>query len=195
MFEKVQQKVHKGWSTGKKILAWMSVWGLIFSLVTIGRLRVGFDYDDTLVFSTPAFNKAFKSGAQPFSPDFWTVVNESYDLEEPKLMTNVMAWVFRVFGFRITVLTSRPPDGGDALKKEWRHLASQFIFVPNAEKKHVHLGQGHYVLYFGDSDTDISEGRLAKVFTLRVRRSPKSSYKEDYHPGTMGEIVIPFSEY
>jgi acid phosphatase class B len=195
MFEKVQQKVHKGWSTTKKLLAWLSVWGLIFSLVTIGRLRVAFDYDDTLVFSTPAFNKAFKSGVQEFSPQFWTIVNQSYDLEEPKIMTNAMAWILRAFGFKITILTSRPPEGGEALKKEWRRLASAFVFVPDQYKKHLYLNQGRYVLYFGDSDADITEGRLAHVLTLRIRRSPRSSYKSEYSPKMLGEFVIPFSEY
>lgn len=195
MFDKTQQKIRKGWSTGKKIMAWLSVWGLVFSLVTIGRLRVAFDYDDTLVFSTPAFNKAFKSGTQPFSPQFWTIVNQSYDMEEPKALTNALAWLFRICGFRVTVIAARPQDGGGALKKEWRRLASQFVFAAEPQRKRAILAQGNYVLFFGDSDYDISEGRYAKVLTLRVRRSSKSSYKEDYHPGTLGELVLPLSEY
>ena len=32
---------------------------------------VGFDLDDTLLFSTPAFDEAFRSGKRPFSEDFW----------------------------------------------------------------------------------------------------------------------------
>lgn len=195
MFEKTQQKLQKGWSTGKKIMAWLSVWGLVFSLVTIGRLKVAFDYDDTLVFSTPAFNKAFKSGTQPFSPQFWAIVNQSYDIEEPKALTNALAWFFRIFGFRVTVIAARPQDGGEALKKEWRRLASQFLFAADPMRKRAILGQGNYVLYFGDSDSDITEGRQAKVLTFRVRRGSKSSYKEDYHPGTLGEMVLPFSEW
>ena len=195
IIKSAKAKVDKAWTTTKKLVAAMSVWGLIFSLVTIGRLKVAFDYDDTLVYSTPAFNKAFRSGVQPFSPQFWSIVNTSYDLEKPKIFANALAWVFRICGFKVTIIAARPAIEGDALKKEWRNLAGQFVFAEARDSKHGTLKQGNYVLYFGDSDSDITEGRLARVFTIRVRRSTSSSYKEDYNPGTLNELTIPLSEY
>ena len=197
VLKNVRDKVEKGWTLTKKILATMSVWGLIFSLVTIGHLAVAFDYDDTLVQSAPAFQRAFANSTQAFSPEFWAVVNQSYELEKPKLISYSLAWLFRVFGFRVTVVTTRPAISADALKKEWRHLVTRgsFIFATDKESKHVYLQNGNYVLFFGDSDSDISEARRAHVFPIRIRRSPKSLYKDDYHPGTLGELVIPFSEY
>ena len=188
-------KAAKAWSVAKMIFGLLMVWGLIYSIVTIGGLRVGFAYDDTLVFSTPAFSKAFKTGVQPFSGDFWSVVNSSYDLEEPKLLPYSLAWAFRVFGFKITIIANRPDVDGEPLRKEWRHLASRFVFAGAPGGKHAALKQGNYVLFFGDSDSDITEGRLAKVYPIRVRRSRKSSHKEDYNPGSLGELVIPYSEY
>lgn len=188
-------KAEKAWTTTKKVVACMMVWGLVFSLVTIGRLRVAFDYDDTLVYSTPAFNKAFRSAVQPFSTQFWAIVNSSYDQERVKPLPYALAWLFRIFGFHVTIVAARPNVDGEPLKKEWRHLASSFVFHDTRETKHSVLKQGNTVLYFGDSDTDILQGRQAKVFTFRVRRSPKSSYKEDYHPGTLDELVLPLSEY
>lgn len=190
-------KVEQYWTRTKKLLVAMSVWGLFFSLVTIGRLGVAFDYDDTLVYSTPAFQKALDQGVQPYSPGFWSVVNRSYDLEKPKLISYGLAWLFRIFGFRVTVLTSRPAVDAEALKKEWRHLIARgrFIFAAAGEAKHQYLSDGNYVLFFGDSDTDIAEARKAHVLPIRIRRSPKSIYKDDYHPGTMRELVIPFSQY
>ncbi|MFA6002963.1 MAG: hypothetical protein WC881_02740, partial [Elusimicrobiota bacterium] len=79
----VREKTHAAWTTTKKILAFLSVWGLIFSLATITKMSVAFEYDDGLVFSTPAYVKAFASVQQPFGPDFWSVVNRSYDIEQP----------------------------------------------------------------------------------------------------------------
>src|SRR5579859_7507354 len=114
--KKAKAKVDKGISNVKKILSLMMIWGLIFSVVTVARLRVAFDYDDTLVFSTPAMNKAYASGAMPSSPQFWTIVNQSYDIEKPKWTVQVLAWAFRLAGFQPTILASRPPYGGDALK-------------------------------------------------------------------------------
>jgi len=195
MLKAVRDKADKAWTLTKKIVVAMSCWGLVFSLVTIGELRVAFDYDDTLVFSTPAFQKAFASGAQPFSPQFWTVVNTAYDLEQRKPLPFALAWIFRLFGFRVTILTPRPDHGGEALKKEWRYLTGDFFFTSGSDTKHKYLEEGHYVLYFGDSDSDITEGRKARVLTLRIKRSPKSTYRENYNPGTLRELVIPFTEY
>ena len=59
MIKAVQAKVSAWYALGKRLLGLMCIWGLIFSLVTIGRLAVAFSYDDTLVNSTPAFQKAF----------------------------------------------------------------------------------------------------------------------------------------
>ena len=190
-----QEQAEKTWGFAKRATVGMMCWGLVFSLVTIGELRVGFDYDDTLVFSTPAFSKAFASGKQPFSPDFWKVVNASYDVEKKKLTTNALAWAFRILGFRVTVLTSRPEYGGDALRKEWRHLSRDFHFAGGSANKHKILEKGNHVLYFGDSDSDIVEGRKAEVMTFRIKRSPDSSYKDDYKPGSLREIVIPFTDF
>lgn len=197
MIKKLQSHVVRGWTLAKKVLAALCVWGLIFSLVTISQLRVAFDYDDTLVFSTPAFQKAFANSVQPFTPQFWGIVNQSYDLEKTKKIPLMMAWAFKIFGFGVTIITARPEIGGEPLAKEWRRLVSkgEFVFAGDNANKHKHLKGGNYVLYFGDSDSDITEGRKAQVLSIRIRRSPDSSYKADYHPGSLGELVIPLSEY
>ena len=197
MLKNVRAKAEQYWTTTKKLTAAASVWGLIFSIVTIAHLGVAFDYDDTLVHSAAAFSKAFSATTQPYTPEFWAVVNQNYDLEKPKLFTYPLAWAFRFLGFKVSVITSRPNVQAEPLKKEWRHLVnrSNFIFTNEAQTKHGVLSNGNYVLFFGDSDTDIAEARRAKVYPVRIRRSPKSLFKEDYHPGTLGELVVPFSEY
>lgn len=195
MMQNVQHKVHKSWSLTKRVVTLLSLWGLVFSLVTIGRFQAAFDYDDTLVFSAPAFQKAFRSGTPPFSSQFWGVVNQSYELEKRKLLPVAVAWLLRACGFRVSILVERPADGGEPLRKEWRRLTSQFYFTPTPALKRARLGQGQYVLYFGDSDSDIREGRAARVLPIRVQRSPRSPQKEDYHPGSLGEWVFPLSRY
>lgn len=197
MLKKVRDKADQYWTRTKKTLVLMSVWGLIFSLVTIAHLGVAFDYDDTLVTSAASYAKAFAKTAQPYTPEFWAIVNQSYDLEKPKLVTYPVAWIFRLFGFKVSIITTRPAVHNDALKKEWRVLVSRgnFVFLPDPAAKHSYLQNGNYVLFFGDSDSDIKEARKAHVFPVRIRRSPRSIHKEDYHPGALGEFVVPFSEY
>ena len=197
VLKNVRAKVDAGWTQTKKILGMMSVWGLIFSLVTVAKVGVAFDYDDTLVFSTPAFSRAFANSAQPFTPQFWSILNKSYDIEKPKILSLTLAWAFRIFGFRVTIISARPATDGEALRKEWRRLAPRgnFIFAGDRSNKHLYLENGNYILFFGDSDSDIIQARKANVFPIRIRRSAKSFYKQDYNPGSLGEWVIPFSEY
>lgn len=197
MLQKAKEKVEYWWTMFKRLMALLCVWGLIFSGVTIGKLGVAFDYDDTLVFSTPAYAKAFAGTPRPLGPQFWSIVNQAYDLEKPKALPWALAWAFKLCGFRVSILAARPDTDGEGLRKEWRHLVprSRFHFVGEAGGKRRFLEDGSNVLFFGDSDLDVAEGRKAKVFTVRVKRSPKSSYKEDYHPGTMREFVLPFSEF
>ena len=193
----VRQKVDRACTLTKRLLVLLCVWGLVFSVATISRLAVAFDYDDTLVSSEAAFHKALGRFPQDFSPQFWSVVNKSYDLDNPKLLPWTLAWAFRVCGFRVTVVTSRPAVDADGLKKDWRRLVARgrFIFVPDKNSKHQVLQSGNYVLFFGDSDSDVSEARAAHVLPVRVRRGSKSIFKEDYNPGSMGEFVLPLSQY
>jgi acid phosphatase class B len=195
----VTAQVEKTWTTTKKILAAMSVWGLIFSLVTVARLGVAFNYDGTLVNSVAAFQRAAHSAQLARSPEYWNVVNTSYELESPKPLPYALAWAFRVLGFKIMILADRQSIGGDGLRKEWRHLAPRgFVFTIDPASKHLHLQDGRYVLFFGGSDRDILEARKAGVYPVRVKRGRgmrAAGTAEDYHPGFMGEIVLPFSEF
>ncbi|HAM35255.1 MAG TPA: hypothetical protein DEB40_06265 [Elusimicrobia bacterium] len=198
VLKNVREKTHAAWTTTKKILALMSVWGLVYSLTTITRLGVAFEYDDTLVFSTPAYVKAFASVQQPFSPQFWSVVNKSYDIEKPKLLPLSLAWIFRLFGFKVAIIANRPSTDGDGLRKEWRRLTPKtlFCFAGDRGDPRLFLEKGNYVLFFGDSDSGIVEARKAGVYPIRVKRSRKSFRKEeDYRPGTFGELVLPWSQY
>jgi acid phosphatase class B len=193
----VRAKTEAAWTTTKKILALMSCWGLIFSLATITKLAVAFAYDDGLVFSTPAYVKAFASVQQPDSSQFWSVVNSSYDIEQPKFLAQGLAWAFRLFGFKVAIIADRPSIDGEALRKEWRRLTpkSLFHFAADRGDKKGFLEKSNFILFLADRDSSIMEARQAGVYAVRIKRSPKSIQKEDYHPGTLGELVLPLSQY
>ncbi|MBI4371200.1 MAG: hypothetical protein HY552_02765 [Elusimicrobia bacterium] len=196
VFKDVRAKVEKTWTTTKKLLVVMSVWGLFFSLITIARLGVAFDYDDTLVDSSAAFQKAARASQSPRGPDYWRVVNNSYELENPKILPYALAWLSRGLGFRVLILADREPAGGDALKKEWRLLAPNgFVFTPLSEAKHLHLQDGRYVLFLGSGDRDILEARRAGVYAVRVKRGKNRVRFDEYAPHRFGELVLPLSDY
>jgi acid phosphatase class B len=193
----VRAKVEQTWTTTKKILAAMSVWGLIFSLVTIARLGVAFAYDDVLVNSAAVYKKAdLAAGQLPKGGEYWSMINKSYDMETPKALPYAAAGLARMFGFRILIVAERQPTGGDALKKEWRHLAPKgFVFAPDPENVHLHLQDGRYVLFLGSTDRDILEARKAGVYAIRIKRGKKFSGSGDYNPGLLGEFVAPLTEF
>lgn len=197
MLKKVREKTEAAWTTTKKTLALMSCWGLVFSLATIGKLGVAFEYDDGLVFSTPAYDKAFANVQQPFSPEFWSVLNRAYDIEKPKIVPYAMAWAFRILGFKVAIMADRPSTDADGLRKEWRRLTPKtlFCFVRDRGNRRAFLERGNYILYFGSDDSGIVAAREAGVYPLRIRRGFKSIRKDDYRPGTLGELMIPLSQY
>ena len=196
VFKEARAKVEKGWTTTKKLLAMMSVWGLFFSLITIGHLSVAFDYDDTLVDASKAYEKASGSAVQREGPAFWAALNNSYDLETIKYVPFTIACVLRGLGFRIMIMAERQGADGDALKKEWRKLSPRsFIFTPDPTAKHLHMQEGHFVAFFGDSDQDMLEAKKVNVLAVRIRRGKHPVKNDQYSPGKMGETVIPLSQF
>lgn len=173
------------------LLSVVCIYAVVLTSVNIRDLKVGFDYDDTLVFSTPSFRVANKSGERPYSEEYWRVVNSSFHLDKKKLVPMTIALVYKALGYDAVIITSRQGYGGEELKKNWKWLAREFYFERN---KSSILEKGRFVAYFGDSDSDITEAREAGVRPIRVKRSPKSDNKRKYHPGQYQEFVLPFSD-
>ena len=162
-----------------------------FTSVNIADLKVGFDYDDTLIFSTPAFRAGAASGQESYSPGYWRVVNQSFNLEKVKLVPMTTALIYKALGFDVVVITARQGYGGEELQEHWKWLAKEFYFERN---KSEILKRARFVAFFGDSDSDITEALAAGVRPIRVKRSPKSDYTGKYHPGQYKECILPFSD-
>ena len=196
VFKDARAKVEKGWTTTKKLLAMMSVWGLFFSLITIGHLSVAFDYDDTLVDASKAYEKASGAAVTREGPAFWAALNNAYDVESVKIVPFALACALRGLGFRIMIMAERQGTDGDALKKEWRKLSPRsFIFTPDPTAKHLHMQEGHFVAFFGDSDQDMLEAKKVNVLAVRIKRGKRAVKHDAYSPGKMGETVIPLSQF
>lgn len=196
VFKETRAKVEKGWTTAKKLLAMMSVWGLFFSLITIGRLSVAFDYDDTLVDASKAYEKASGAAVAREGPAFWGALNNAYDLETVKYVPFALACALRGLGFRVMIMAERQGTDGDALKKEWRKLSPRsFIFTPDPAAKHLHMQEGHFVAFFGDSDQDMLEAKKVNVLAVRIKRGKRAVKRDQYSPGKMGEVVVPLSQF
>jgi hypothetical protein len=170
-------------------------WGFLFSVNSLIGFQAGFEYDDGLAYSTPAFKAAEKDKLEPGTPDYWNAVNRSYALERLKPVPWLAAWGLKVFGVKIAVFCDRGPEGGDSLEKSWRRLADYFYFSVSDDHKYKVLEKRRFVLYAGPSDAGIIQARKAGVHPLRLQRSGKSELKFDYHPGKFSERYLPLSGF
>lgn len=168
-----------------------SAFAILHFLTASLNLKVGFDYDDTLSFSTPAFDAAFAAqGVEPFSENFWRIVNSNQSREETKWGVAAWAILCKILGFDVVIITARMPVASEELIESWDWLHDGFYFT----KEKARIMERHsYVAFIGDSDSDIEEARKAGVWAIRARRSSESSYKENYSPGKYDEWVLPFS--
>lgn len=154
---------------------------------------VGFDYDSTLAFSMPTF--AAERKESPSERMNWELINgRLLEVEKQKRV----AWLvpfFKCFGLTPIVITSRPEIKGDLFRA---HVFQTYGVKPEdvymTKEKSAVLKKCHTVLFFGDSDGDITEAQKAGVRAIRVKRSADDPYKENYNPGHYGEWVLPFSD-
>lgn len=168
------------------------------TVVVEQKLKVGFDIDDTLLFSTPNFDNALNSSVEPYSEKFWFMVNKN-DKKYSKIKQKVKQILDQHLknGDEVYIITSRKPYGGEYLK---RYLSKTFkipkeniFFEPEGKTERIRsLG---IKIYYGDSDSDIKNALEAGAKPVRVLRAKESSYKKSYNVGNYNEEILPDSEW
>jgi acid phosphatase class B len=158
-------------------------------------LRAGFEYDDGLVFSTPAYKSAQEAKTEPGSGDYWNAVNRAYKSERTKPAVWLTAWLLKTFGFKVAVICRRDPAGSDSLVQNWKNLADDFYFADDENRKYELLEKKSFTLYFAVSDSDVIQARKAGVWAVRIRKNKKSTLPTDSTPRKFNEPVLPLSEF
>jgi acid phosphatase class B len=168
----------------------------------VGILRIGFDIDDTVLFSKLNFEKAPKSNDNSDHVDF-TWINQ-HDKEYSTLIQPIAELInfYRHQGHEIFFITARPATKdetvGDFLTeilgfpiKEGINMffeskAKSEITGKRHTTKHLRIKDLELDMFVGDSDTDIIAGIKAGVHTVRVLRNPASveSYSRNYFGDT-----------
>jgi len=154
-----------------------------------GKLKIGFDIDDTTLYSERAFVVAPKTetGRTDYS---WI---NTHDKEYSLLIDPVITLIhfFRAHGHEVFFITARPGPNGDSvavfLSKSLNFdvkVDSNLFFSPkeyvNGFKyttKHRKMNELDLDIYYGDSDTDIIAAIKADVHPVRIVRS-NASIKE-----------------
>jgi acid phosphatase (class B) len=180
---------------------------------------VGFDVDDTLIFSAPAFNALQPS----YDPDvirpkdynkliaeqkakyheFWNKLNEEYDDRSiPKKIGKRLLDLHIARGDSIYIISRRqstaPAPRVDTCTKRYeRMFGVKFdhpVIQTQLQDKTPFICRQHIEYYYGDSDTDVTAAVAAGAVPIRVKRAANSYAKDKPHNGQLGEIVLKDSE-
>lgn len=195
MFQTIALFFQKWWGRFRAFAMLAGAWGFIFSVNSLIGFQAGFEYDDGLVYSTPAFQAAEKDKLEAGTPDYWNAVNRSYAYERLKPVPWLTAWTLRVLGIKVAFLLDRGEEGSDSLEASWRTLADHFYFTRTEDEKYKVLEKKRFILYAAASDSGIIQARKAGVTPLRIRKSPKSVNPLGSNPGKFGERTLPLSGF
>ena len=172
-------------------------------------IAVGFDIDDTTLFSSPVFYR----GQQMFSPNgyeylsnqkFWDKANCGWDaFSMPKTIAKKLIAMHQARGDDIYFITGRTSSPchftTDYLKKTF-HIKkmNDVIFAGSsrtAYTKTQYIKAHKIKIYYGDADGDIISARHAGAEGIRVMRAANSSYKPLPKNGLYGERILRDSQY
>lgn len=180
----------------------------------LGQLKVGFDIDDTVLFSRDNFLKAPHSSDDPDQVDFgWVNQHDSLYSVVIQPVADLIQFL-KAHGHEVYFITARPGTNGETVG---RHLTRELGFpvVMNenlffsAKKKdpasghrfttkHETISKLGLHIFYGDSDTDIIAASVAGVRAVRVVRDARSveAYSKNYFGDTRSEPEpkAPFSE-
>lgn len=210
-----QVALHRGTTEVKlawrQPIHWVSIEQIQQSLADKPPQAVGFDIDDTLLFSSPGFWRGqlmFSPGKFEYlhDPAFWEKMNNGWDdFSLPKQVGEKLVAMHLKRGDKLYFITARDPSKTESVSK-----TIQTLFHVPADKMHpVIFANGsspqntkkYWIkhediqVYYGDSDSDITEARAAGARGIRVLRAANSTYQPLPQAGALNEEVIVNSQY
>jgi acid phosphatase class B len=174
-----------------------------------GILKVGFDLDDTILYSRWLFEQAPRDSAGQLDYAWINRHDRDYSQLIPPMVTLVS--YFRARGHEVYFITSRQPAQGDQLARFLTErlgfpvIAGHNLFFTPKERR----GEHRYTtkqrvmkaldldLFYGDADTDMIAALKADVHPVRVVRHPTSiqQWGDNYFGNTLdgNSPAAPFS--
>jgi len=190
---------------------WVSVAQIENSLVGRPPIAVGFDIDDTVLFSSPGFyrgQKEFSPGKEDYlkNPQFWEKMNNGWDdFSMPKEVAKLLIDMHLKRGDSIYFVTGRSQTKTETVTKTLQDdfqipqdKVNPVIFAgdkPGQNTKTQWLKDKQIKIFYGDSDGDITAAQAVSARGIRVLRASNSSYKPLPQAGVFGEEVVVNSEY
>ncbi len=171
-----------------------------------GPVNVGFDVDDTVLFTSPAFYYAKfntdgpdgsnKYGPHPFSnPEFQRDVNRGLDaFSLPLPWGRALIELHKRRGDTILFITARreTPDEGltELLNRTFGLKNTRKVIFKPAAMKNIPIKENNIILFYGDSDTDMAAAQKAGIRGIRIPRDRLSLNKSPVRFGAFGDDVL-----
>ncbi|MEJ7138064.1 acid phosphatase AphA [Amphibiibacter pelophylacis] len=185
---------------------WTTVDEIARSLQGQPPMNVGFDVDDTVLYSSPCFFY----GQQKYSPGkndylgnqaFWDDINASCDqYSVPKDVARALINMHQARGDTIYFITARTPSPKEGLtatlQKDFGIKNMQPVIFTGDKPvgaryaKTPAIRQTKLSIYYGDANSDIQAAQEAGIRAIRVLRAPNSTYTPLPDNGQLGEEVI-----
>jgi len=189
---------------------------IIINSLPKSPINVGFDIDDTILFSSPCFHKLSKDFAKEHNIQFqseealWYQIKDNQDFwnkvatcDSYSLPKNSVIKILRMHqrrGDNIFFITART-----APETKYTDFLNNYLIeiIGNANKLHpvmysinkvAPIKNNNITLYYGDSDTDIEDALKAGAKPIRILRSSNSTLKVGYNLGKYQESVLNHSD-
>jgi acid phosphatase (class B) len=193
----------------KTDIRWVTVEEIARSLENQPPMNVGFDIDDTILFSSPGLY----SGMKKYSPGtldflsmekFWEEMNNELDRYSlPKECARKLLELHKKRGDSIFFITGRPAtltEGLTELLAETFYLdkINTVIFTGSSgddNPKIKPMKEKQIRIFYGDSDSDIQAAQSAGARAIRILRAGNSVHKPFPRIGGLGEEVLQNSEF
>jgi len=187
----------------KDEIRWVTVEEIARSLENQPPMKVGFDVDDTVLFSAPGYYY----GQQKYSPgsneylekeEFWNELNNGLDkFSLPKECARTLIALHKSRGDTIYFITARQKTETetvtDLLAKTFNlDNINDVIFT---DLKAQAILNHDIQIYYGDSDADMKAAVEAGILGIRIMRAGNSTKRPFPEYGSLGEEVLKGSEF
>lgn len=190
-------------------IRWITIKDIARSLENQPPMNVGFDIDDTVLFSSPGYYY----GRQKYSPgnkgftimeEFWNEMNNGLDqFSIPKECARKLIELHKKRGDSIYFITARTKTKTESvtdilaktfdLENPHKVIFTGFELGENLKIKP--LKENKIQIFYGDADSDVEAALEAGVRAIRIMRAVNSTNKPLPHNGSLGEEVLVNSEY
>ena len=171
----------------------------------LGQLKVGFDIDDTVLFSRDNFLNAPHMSDDPDHLDYgWVNQHDSLYSVTIQPIAELISFL-RAHGHEVYFITARPGTNGDAVARHLTRelgfdieLNTNLFFAPKQKDpvsgykfttKHNRITDLGLHIFYGDADNDMVAASIAGVRGLRVVRDARSvkAYSKNYFGDTQSD--------